>query len=75
MCSSDLIGKIGGSTGDIAGGNIDKSSGGGGKGVRWLIIAVVAVVLVAGLAWGTNGFSFSWLGIQAESVINLRGGK
>lgn len=61
------IGKIGGSTGDVAGGNIDKSSGGGGKGVKWLIVAVVAVVLIVGLAWGANQFDLTFFGLGGSS--------
>lgn len=59
--------KIGGNVG----GNVGRNNRSGPSRTFWLVI-VVAIV-VAGLAWGTNGFRFSGVGIEAESIQDKSG--
>ena len=57
-----------GSTGDIAGGNINKR-GNDSNAVKWIVRLVVGVVLVIALAWGSNTFSVSWWGASNETEV------
>lgn len=35
--------------------------------MKWVMIAMIAIFVVVGLAWGTNKFAFKGMGIEGES--------
>ncbi len=56
-------GNVGGHVGSANTGNINH----GGDGNRWLIIAIVAIVLIIALGWGVNHFVFEGWWFSGES--------
>jgi hypothetical protein len=65
---------VGGSIGDLTsvsgdGNNVSiEKQQGDPSGNKRLLLAIVAVALIIGLAWGANHFIFSGMGVTGESV-------